>query len=356
MAGEDKTEAPTAKRLSEARKRGQLPFSRELAVGLGFLALFGLFSFGAGSLLDGYKELLGRGLLSMDESPDSIPGFIGLVMGFIYQAAPLVLIPALAVGGLGIAVGLLQTKFNIAWQAIKPDIKKLNPVQGLKSLLGYKGLIEVVKEIFKVAIIGGISYFILWPQKDRLAKLTGASAGEILKIVGEICMQLLLLIGLVYIALAIADYLFQRYSTNRDLRMTKEEVKQEVKQQDMSAEIKGAIKQKQREAFRRRMMSQVPEADVVITNPTHYAVALVYEKGHPAPKVIASGVDLIAKEIRERAAEAGVQIVENPPLARSLYSMCAPGDWIPSELYVAVAEVLAFVYRRQGRESISQEA
>jgi len=353
MAGEDRTEEPTSKRLSEARKRGQIPFSKEAAVGLGFLGLFGLFSFGAGRLLEGYEGVLSRGLQSVDQGPDSVSGVMSLVSSFFIQSAPLLLIPALAVGSLGIAASLLQTRFNIAWEAIKPDIKKINPLEGIKRLLGYRGLVEVFKELFKIIVIGAISYFVLWPQKDRLARMIGASAAEILQTVGGICMQLLLMIGLTYMVLAIADYLFQRYSTNRELKMTKEEVKQEMKQQDMSAEMKRAIKQRQMEATRRRMMAQVPEADVVITNPTHYAVALAYQSGEPAPKVIASGVDLVAKDIREKAKEAGVEIVENPPLARSLYSMCKPGDWIPADLYVAVAEVLAFVYRRRERKNVS---
>jgi len=356
MAGEDRTEDPTPKRLQEARKRGQIAVSKELATAMGLLALFGVLSFSAGTLMDGYKDILSSGLQSLDQAPDTIPGVMAMAKVFFTKAIPLLAIPAAGVGAIGVAVGLAQTKFNIAWEALKPDIKKINPVSGLKRLVGYRGAVEVIRELFKVVIITVISYFIIWPELKGLGNMVGLTASEILKKIGVIGMQLGLMVGLVYLFLGLADYFFQRYSTKRELKMTREEVRQEFKQQDMSAEVKRAIKQKQMESSRKRMMAAVPEADVVITNPTHYSIALQYLPGEPAPKVVAAGVDLVAKDIRERAREAGVEIVENPPLARSLYSMCSIGDWVPGELYIAVAEVLAFVYRRRERKDISLEA
>ena len=347
MAGEDRTEEPTPKRLREARAKGQVAFSKELVASLGLLGIFAAMTFLAGRLLKGYKELLAGGLQNADHGPDSIQSLMHILYIVIKQAVPLVLLPAAIVGGIGIAVSLAQTKFNFATEALKPDIKKINPVAGLKKLFGYRGIIEVIREFAKVAIIGGIAWLVIQPQIETLARLTGIPAADVLTKIGKLSSQLLLWVALTYLVLAIADYIFQRYSTKRELRMTKEEVRQEIKQTDMSSDVKRAIKQRQMETARNRMMSQVPQADVVITNPTHYAVALKYENGEPAPKVIASGVDLIAFDIREKAREAGVEIVENPPLARSLYAACQVGEWIPAELYVAVAEVLAFVFRRR---------
>lgn len=357
MAGEDRTEEPTPKRLREARNRGQVAFSKELVAALGLLGAFAAMTFLAGTLLKGYKEVLAAGLQNADQGPSSIPETMHIAMLVIKQSAPLLLLPAVIVGGVGVAVSLAQTQFNFATEALKPDFKRLNPVTGLKKLLGYRGLVEVAKEFFKVGLIGAVAWFVIQPQITDLGKLVGLPAADILTKIGTLSGQLVLWVVAVYLVLALADYMFQRYSTKRELRMTKEEVKQEMRQTDMSGEVKRAIKQRQMEAARSRMMSQVPQADVVITNPTHYAVALKYESGEPAPKVIASGVDLIALDIREKALEAGVEIVENPPLARSLYASCQVGDWIPAELYVAVAEVLAFVYRRrENQSSYSAEA
>ena len=270
MAGEDRTEEPTPKRLREARERGQVAFSKELVAALGLLGLFAAMTFLAGTLLKGYKELLAAGLINADQGPDTVQGVMAVLFAAMKKAAPLLLLPAAIIGGLGIAVSLAQTKFNFAKEALKPDFKKVNPVAGLRRLFGYRGIVELVKESFKVAIIGGIAWLVIQPQIQDLAKLTGLPAADVLTKIGTMSGQLILWVSLTYLVLALADYMFQRYSTKRELRMTKEEVKQEMKQTDMSSEIKRAIKQRQMEASRRRMMSQVPQADVVITNPTHY--------------------------------------------------------------------------------------
>lgn len=353
MAGEDKTEEPTAKRLQEARRRGQVAVSKEAGIALGLLALMGLLYIGAGWLLQGYADLLRAGL-SMTSYPTSDPVLLLSAVGRLFLlAVPLLAAPAAAVGIIGIAVGLLQTRFNFASEALKPSFQKLNPIEGLKRLFGYRGIFEVGKELLKVAIVGFAAYLVLWPQRDQLAKLVGLPPLDIIGYLAVLVAKLGFAVAGAYVLLAIVDFIFQRFSTKRELRMTRDEVKQEARQTDLSPEIKGHLRQRQMEAAQRRMLSEVPEADVVITNPTHYAVALKYSSDEPAPRVIATGADLLARRIREAAYESEVEVVENPPLARALYGACQPGDWVPESLYVAVAEILAFVYRRKERTGTS---
>lgn len=355
MAGENKTEEPTPKRLEEARKRGQVAVSREAGIALGLLTLMGVLYVGGGWLLEGYANLV-RGGLSMTSQPGDDPVLLlsGLARLFI-QAIPLLAAPALAVGFVGIAVGLMQTRFNFATEALKPSFQKINPVEGLKRLFGYRGIFEVAKELVKVLIVGGVAFLVLWPQRDQLGQLVGIAPLNIVGYLAALVAKLGFAVAGAYVLLAIIDIIFQRFSTNRELRMTPEEVKQEARQTDLSPEIKSHLRQRQMEAAQRRMLTEVPEADVVITNPTHFAVALKYSSDQPAPRVVATGGDLLARRIRKIAEESGVEIVENPPLARSLYDACRPGDWVPEGLYVAVAEVLAFVYRRQEWAGVSVE-
>ena len=353
MAGQDKTEEPTAKRLQEARKRGQIPVSKELGLALGLVGLFGMLSFAANYLLQGYSEIMRAGL-RLTAYPSGDPIFLmSKVAALALKAAPLIIIPAAAVGILGLAAGALQTKFNFSPEALKPSFKKLDPIQGLKRLVGYKGLFEVIKELIKVTVVGAAAYLVLWPQKEALAQLVGAQPWTILAYLGGLVLKLGFATAGAYLLLAIIDVMFQRFSTGRDLRMTREEVKQEARQTDLAPELKGLIRQRQMETSRKRMMADVPEADVVITNPTHFAVALAYSDGDPAPKVVATGADLIALQIRARAAECGIEIIENPPLARALHANCELGEWVPESLYAAVAEILALVYRKRQRSGFS---
>ena len=348
MAGEDKTEAPTPKRLEQARKRGQLPMSKEIPIAVGLLVLFAVLAAGSNTMMSGLKDLMRQGLLDAGKRTDlSVSSLMAIIADYMLAGVKIVAIPVLAVAASGIALGLMQTRFNIASEALKPNFSALNPINGLKRVFGTRGIFETGKELIKMAVIFAVAYMVLWPRRPEMANLVGMAPADILPYVASLALKLGMWVSGAYLLLAAADFLFQRWQTMRDLRMTKEEVKQEAKQADMPAEIKGAIKRRQREAAQRRMMADVPNADVVITNPTHYAVALKYEAGTPAPKVLAKGQDHIALKIRELATEHDVEIVENPPLARSLHSSAEVGDWIPEELFTAVAQVLAYVFRRR---------
>lgn len=355
MAGEDKTEEPTAKRLSEARNRGQIPVSRELIVAIGLVSLMGVLYFAGGALLSGYYRLMRAGL-DITSTPGQEPMLLlGRMVDLFELSIPLLLIPVVGVGVISIVVGLLQTQFNFALEALKPSFQKLNPIEGLKRLLGYRGLFEVGKELLKITVVLFAAYLVLWPQRDQLAKLVGLPPLDTLGYLAALVLKLGFAVAGAYVLLAIVDVLFQRFSNKRELRMTREEVKQEARQTDLSPEVKGFLRQRQMETSRRRMLSEVPEADVVITNPTHFAVALKYSPDQPAPRMVASGGDLIAAQIRRIAEESDVPIVENPPLARALFDACEPGDWLPEKFYIAVAEILAFVYRSRRKSGLSLE-
>jgi flagellar biosynthetic protein FlhB len=263
---------------------------------------------------------------------------------------------AIAVGPLagvvliaGVIASVLQVKWKPSAQAIKPQPQKLNPISGAKNLFGKRALFEAAKSLAKLAVVGGVVYVAFVPNLDELAALVGLPPALLVAELGKQTLSIAFKAAAAYLVIAAADYAYQKYETEKSLKMTKEEVKQEYKNMEMSAEVRSARKRIQMEQARARMMADVPEADVVVTNPTHYAVALRYESDKPAPVVVAKGKDLIAFKIRASAEKAGVPIVPDPPLARSLHASVDVGHMIPEELYQAVAQLLAFVYRMAGR-------
>jgi flagellar biosynthetic protein FlhB len=275
----------------------------------------------------------------------------------IWKVLELVAVPAgmavLPIAGTcmvaGVLANVVQVGLKPAPKAIKPNFKKLNPIAGAKNIFGTRALFEAVKNVSKVAVVGSIAGFAVFPKLEDLAALVGmppvalapAAAREILS-VGQRA-------AAAYLVIAIADVIYQRWRHDKDLRMAKQEVKDEVKQQGLPAEVRQALRRRQMQVANARMMDAVPTADVVVTNPTHYSVALRYDAEKAAPEVVAKGMDHLALRIREAAREHGVQVVPDPPLARSLHATVEVGQLIPEELYAAVAQVLAFVYRTAGR-------
>jgi flagellar biosynthetic protein FlhB len=255
----------------------------------------------------------------------------------------------------GVLASVVQVKPGVTPGVIKPRFSKLNPINGFKQKFGPPALFELAKNLIKLVAVGVPAGLLLWGRKDELLAL-----GDTEPIgAGLLAIDLIMSIGFrvagIYVAIAIIDYLYQKHRYEKNLKMTKHEVKQEMKQQELAPEMKAAQRRRQRDMARRRMLSDVPAADVVITNPTHYAIALKYDTERGAPTVVAKGVDLLALRIREIAEESGVQRVENRPLARELYSNVEVGHVIPAELYAAVAEVLAYVYRAEERARAAGE-
>ena len=349
--GGEKTEVPTAKKLNDARKEGQVAKSKEIITALMLLALFVVIKFYIGNLgqqmiecFSEFYDLFGK-IISNSEYGMRMVDATGVVsLGLTTVLNMIVPFIALAVviGILGIA---LQQKWMVTTKGLQPKLSKISPISGLKRMFNVKQLFEVGKSVAMIAVM---SYVIYTTVKDKLGVLYtfyNISLYEALEIVGDIIVDLGIKISAVFLVIGFVDLIYQRHKFKEDMKMTKQEVKDEFKNTEGDPQVKGQIRRRMQQVSRRRMMEALPQADVVITNPTHFAVALKYEanKGQ-APVVIAKGADYLAFDIKAKAKEYGIEIVENKPLARILYNNVEIGAQIPPELYQAVAEVLAFVY------------
>jgi len=250
----------------------------------------------------------------------------------------------------GLAASYAQVGFLFTTESMAFKFDRINPVAGLKRLFSLRGFVEALKSIVKILIIGYAAYSVYQTEISKFPYLIDMDIRSSLVYLGQLILRLAFKVALYLVILAIIDYLYQRWQHEKSLKMEKQEIKDEFKQQEGDPQIRGRIKQKQREVSMRRMMQELPRADVVITNPTHYAVALQYDaKTMSAPMVIAKGQDRLALKIKEVATEHNISIVENKPLAQSLYKTTEIGDIIPGDLFQAVAEVLAFVYKLRGK-------
>ncbi len=238
-------------------------------------------------------------------------------------------------------------------KAMKPDPKRMNPLQGAKGIYGPNALFEGAKSIVKVLTVGAVTALAVGPKFGELAGLVGMPPAQLVSTLAHTCLSIAQRAAAAYLLIGLVDYVYQRYRTEKSLKMDKQEVKDEHKQTESPPEVRAAIKRRQFQAARARMMADVPQADVVVTNPTHFAVALRYDAAKAAPEVVAKGADLVARRIREIAAEAGVPVISDPPLARSLHATVEVGQVIPEELYQAVAQQLADVYRTARRSVAS---
>jgi flagellar biosynthetic protein FlhB len=249
----------------------------------------------------------------------------------------------------GLFINFMQVGINFTTEPLGFKLENLNPINGMGRIFSKRALVELVKSIFKILIIGSFVYNFLKDEILQIPKLLYLELAASLPNIADVIFSLAFKIIGVYFILSVFDYAFQKWSTFQSLKMSKQEVKEEFKQMEGDPQIKGKIRSKQREMAMSRMMQEVPNADVVVTNPTHFAVALKYDRGMPAPQVVAKGQDFVAQKIKDTAREAGVTIVENRPLARALYASVEIGDTVPKELYKSVAEVLAYVYRLKHR-------
>jgi flagellar biosynthetic protein FlhB len=277
-----------------------------------------------------------KGIWTLAERIAVPAGMAILPLGFACMAA-------------GVVVSVVQVGFKPNGHGLKPDFKKLNPMSGFKNIFGPRAAFETGKSVFKVVAVGAIAAVAIIPKLDEFGSLVGLPPVAIAARLAREVLSVLQWAAAAYLVIALLDYAYQKYKHEKDLRMDLQEVKDEVKQQGVPNEVRSAMRRRQMAASGRRMMEAVPTADVVVTNPTHYAVALRYEADKAAPEVVAKGMDAIAFKIRDAAREAGVPVVPDPPLARSLHASVEVGQVIPEELYQAVAQVLAFVYRMAGR-------
>jgi flagellar biosynthesis protein FlhB len=340
---EEKTEAPTAKKKKDSRKEGQVPRTQELGGWSTMLIFAMLLDFAAGREMTSLQSFM-TGALRAIQDPTPATALDVLGQG-LWHAALVVVVLGSVVMVVGVAASLAQGGFYIASKAVKPKWSKLNLLQGAKRIFGPQALWEGTKTLVKASIVALLCYSAIKAVVPLIGGFVPASAT--LDIAHERISALLRVVAVAGLVMAAADYAFQRKKVGKQIRMTKQEVKQEHKNSEGDPLVKSAIRSRQLAAARNRMMADIPEADVVLVNPTHVAVALRYDPAKGAPRVVAKGAGAIAQRIREVGAEADVPLVKDVPLARSLYSSCAVGQEIPAELFAAVAQVLAFVIGRR---------
>ncbi len=354
--GGERTEPATAKKLRDARKKGQVAKSKEVANGLCLLGMFLMLKIWIGNT--------GNSLLSMFSGMYSrIPEYSKIYDGKIPKTSILLALQKAAIEIILIAAPYMLVGFILSFVAdyiqvqwkptrepLKPKFSKLNPISGFKRFFSLQSLVELLKSILKIGVIGYVSYSYLKDKWKNLFILYDISLVQGIALTGELVADLGIRICIVYMVIVAADYVFQKWKFKEDMKMSKQEIKDEYKQDEGDPQIKAKIRQRMREASMRRMMQNIPKADVIITNPTHYAVAVQYDpEQYDAPFVVAKGTDHLAQRIKEIGRENQVEIVENKPLARMLYANVDIGQVIPPELYQAVAEVLAFVYNLKGK-------
>ena len=350
--GGEKTEPATQKKLDDARKEGKVAKSKDLTEGIALVVLFltlKIFIGYVGERMIGvFDWSLGRmaEFTKVNQAEISTAAVVGLINNAVIEMF-LIVWPFFL---FGFVITFVVTVYQVGWQVstktMEPKLSKFNPINGFKRIFSKDSLFELVKSILKVGIIVYIVYTNLQEEANNLFILYEISLNQAVALVGQIIMDVGLEISIVFVAVGLADLFYQKWKFADEMKMTKQEVKDEYKNTEGDPQIKGRIRQKMREASQRRMMQDVPKADVVITNPTHFAVALKYDaEVSRAPIVVAKGEDFLAQKIKEIAKENKVPLVENKPLARMLYHNVDIGSEIPPELYQAVAEVLAMVYQ-----------
>lgn len=346
----EKTEEPTSKKREDARKKGTVAKSQELNTAfvllIGFLILRILWEYIYVNIAEYTVYLYSH--LSQNLSTESLNElFIGIMIILAKTVIPVMF--AILIVGLGINV--FQVGLMVSTERLEPKLDNLNPINGFGRIFSKRSIVELCKSIFKIIIIGFFLYLYLKDQIPLLPQFIFFDLPHSLATAADIIFTMAFQIVGVIMVMAVADYAYQCWQTTQDLKMSKQEVKDEFKQMEGDPQIKGKIKQKQRQMAMQRMMQEVPKADVIVTNPTHLAVALSYKKGMIAPTVIAKGQDLVAEKIKQIAREHRIIIVENKPVARALYEAVDVGGIVPSELYQAVAEILAYVYRIKHRRA-----
>jgi len=365
MAGEDtpkdeRTEDATPRKREEARERGQVALSQELVAAIMLCGTAATLAVGGGHIAESAGRLTVAsidGLASYGKIELEGPTAAGLVKDVVLASLPallVALVPALAIG---LVVGYGQSGFQIATKALELRLDKIDPIKGFGRILGMRGWVRLGQSSLKIIVLSATVVFALYLQRGWISSLAGQELGPAL-LGGMWILALTMAAALaLFVLISIIDVLFQRAQHDKDLRMTKQEVKEDHKNTEGDPHVRARVRQMQREMASRRMLEDVPRATVVVTNPTHVAIALFYERGANgaapgAPKVVAKGLDHMAQRIKAIAKEAGVPMHEDVPLARALFKECQVGDLIPERLYAAVATVISYVYRlREKRKS-----
>lgn len=348
--GGDKTEKATPKKRQDARKKGQVAKSAEISGAVVLLsALLSLTMFG-GFMKERFMSLfldIFQNRMMMEVTAENVSKmFNEYGLQILILLAPLLGITFL----LALVVNFAQVGFMANGEGLTPKFSKINPINGFKNIFSMRSFVEFLKSIFKLVLIAYLVYSTLWGEKESFASLSHIDAEGVFQFVAKLTMNLGIKIGAVLFIMAVLDYIYQKYEHEKSLKMSKQDIKDEYKKMEGDPIIKGKIRERQRRMAMQRMMQEVPKADVIITNPTHFAVALKYDGSQmEAPQIIAKGQDYVALRIRELAKEHGVMTMENKPLARALFQRTEIGDVVPADLFQAVAEVLAYVYKLKGK-------
>lgn len=346
-----KTEEPTARRLEEARKRGQVVFSREITNWAMLFAATMLVLMAAPPVMSDLKTTLRVFLEQPHRIPADGAGLGQTLTGLFLHVGGALALPLLALIAVGVLSGFVQTGPLLTTDPVKPDLSKISIMKGFGRLFSMRSIMEFVKGLIKLAAVSLAGVLVLMPYFDGIEHFVGLDFGQAMFDLQSLFLKMMIAVLAVLFVLAVMDYLYQRHDFMQKMRMSKQEIKEEFKQTEGDPHVKARLRELRERRARQRMMQAVPEADVVITNPTHYAVALKYDtKEMPAPMLVAKGADLVAEKIKEIAKENKVPIVENAPLARALYDSMELEQIIPAEHYKAVAEVIRYVFKLKGKK------
>lgn len=346
FAGE-KTEKATPKKRQDARKKGQVLKSQDVTAAIVLLLLF-LFLYFTGPMM--VKGIFGflhqafeRNILIETVNAETV---MQMYTDSLKEMA-LIILPFMAIAVVaGIVANYLQFGFLFTTETMKFDLKKMDPIKGIKKIVSVRAIVNLIKSILKISFIGTVTVVIVWMNLEEVLSLSFQSPWDTLTTVAKLTGLMGIAASLTLVIIAIIDYIYEKYEYEKQLKMSKQDIKDEYKNAEGDPKIKSKIKQRQREMAMRRMMQEIPNADVVITNPTHYAIALKYDdQNMEAPKVVAKGTDYVAQKIKLIAKENDVVMVENRPLARAMYDQVEIGQQVPEEFFKAIAEILAYVYR-----------
>lgn len=354
MADEDddqKTEQPSQKRLDEAHQKGNVPNSREV----GHFFMLGMVAFTVSWMIPGIMRRTGQLLLPFLSDADSLPvdekGLGQLLYKLAFDSLAIIMMPLICGIVAALSASFIQNGFMLSNEPMMPKLDRISPMAGFKRMFSMRSVVELLKGIAKITLVGYIAFLAIYPELAHIRQLPESDARAMLFFLSLLATRMTIGVALAMFFIALLDVLYQRFQFMKSLRMTKQEVKEEYKQSEGDPMIKQRLRRLRHERARNRMMSSVPKADVVITNPTHYAIALQYSSAQmKAPVVVAKGQDLIALRIRELAKEHDIPIVENPPLARALFSSCEIEQEIPMTHYEAVAKIISYVYQLKGRK------
>ena len=344
MSGE-RSEAATPRRRQEARERGQVLKSVEVNTAVVLLAGAWMLQSMAPSIGTMLLDLLRYTFTHLVQDDFSVQGVHTRALGLSLLVMKVVGPFTVGLAVIAALSCLVQVGPLLTWKPLQPQFSRLNPLNGFQRLLSMNALVDLFKSILKITLVGSVAWAAFQGQVTTLPTLADMTPLQAMRAVGDAVYQIVWRVVMVFGGLALADYFYQRYSYEKSLKMSKEDIKEEFKQSEGDPQIRGRLRQRARALSRQRMMKQVPQADVVVTNPTHFAIALKYGPGMDAPMVLAKGERLLAQQIKKVAREHHVPMVENRPLAQALFKACEVGQAVPQDMYKAVAEVLAWVYR-----------